>query len=569
MKAKKLFGIVSMIFVMLCLFSAVSFAAEEKISGDFAYIVLDNGTVEITEYNGSSSSLKIPSKLAGKKVTVLGYEAFSGNTKVKKVVIPDTVKEIKTSFIHNQSIETIVFGKNVKKLDSAAFLCASKIKTISVPEENKYFSASKGVLYNKSGTKLIYVPVNRGLEKYTVSKKVTVIGQNALRYITLDSLKLPSGLLKIESNGICVDGIKELVIPSSVKKLENYAIYYCGDLEKITIKAGKLSSVSTFAISSCYKLRTVEIPANVSSIGTFYDCKSLEAIKVNTKSAYFKTLDGVLFSKDGKTLLFCPANKKLEKYIVPASVDVIANNAFYSSSLPAVFVSKKVSELQEHAFAYSRIVIYTDAASAPAKWVKALAGRTVYYNSADESMYFSGLVTGLKAKQSASSVVLSWDKMDGATGYRVYQKINGKWTSLKITADNSYKVASLKSGTSYTFAVKPYIKEGGTVYWGTEPTILNTTTAPAKVKNLRYTATSDSVTLTWNKVSGATGYGVYAYDIMANKYVRLITVKGNSFKVPRLSSGKTYKFKVKAYRKVGGVTVWGKASDAISASTKK
>ena len=55
-------------------------------------------------------------------------------------------------------------------------------------------------------------------------------------------------------------------------------------------------------------------------------------------------------------------------------------------------------------------------------------------------------------------VQLKWSKVKGATHYRVYQKINGEWKSHKLTKKTSLTVKELKPETSYSFAVRAYVK---------------------------------------------------------------------------------------------------------------
>lgn len=64
-----------------------------------------------------------------------------------------------------------------------------------------------------------------------------------------------------------------------------------------------------------------------------------------------------------------------------------------------------------------------------------------------------------------TSINLSWSKVKGATGYRVYVKQNGKWKTLKTTTGRKYTVKKLNRRRNYTFAVKAYTKVGNTVIW--------------------------------------------------------------------------------------------------------
>ena len=68
-------------------------------NGDYAYDVRDDGTIEITKYNGSTSNLNIPSTIDGKQVSYIGSDSFRGNKYLNSVTIPDSVKVIQPTCI--------------------------------------------------------------------------------------------------------------------------------------------------------------------------------------------------------------------------------------------------------------------------------------------------------------------------------------------------------------------------------------------------------------------------------------------------------------------------------------
>ena len=97
-------------------------------------------------------------------------------------------------------------------------------------------------------------------------------------------------------------------------------------------------------------------------------------------------------------------------------------------------------------------------------------------------------------------------------------------------------------------------------------------TTLAKVSGVKASSVGyKTASLTWEKVKGAKGYRIYVYDTAAKKYSKVTTISKNitTYKLTGLKQGKTYKYKVRAYKKVKGKTVWGKCSDAVSLSTKK
>ncbi len=76
-------------------------------------------------------------------------------------------------------------------------------------------------------------------------------------------------------------------------------------------------------------------------------------------------------------------------------------------------------------------------------------------------------VNATAKKKTASTVTLSWDKAEGAWGYRVYVSQSGKWKALKTTTALSYQVTGLEASKKYTFRVRAYSRINGEVIWHT------------------------------------------------------------------------------------------------------
>ena len=83
------------------------------------------------------------------------------------------------------------------------------------------------------------------------------------------------------------------------------------------------------------------------------------------------------------------------------------------------------------------------------------------------------------------------------------------------------------------------------------------------VKSYRY----DKVKLTWETLKGVDGYQVYRATSKTGTYKRVASVKGDSaasYINTGLTCGKTYYYKVRAYKKIGGKTVYSKFSAIVS-----
>ena len=81
--------------------------------------------------------------------------------------------------------------------------------------------------------------------------------------------------------------------------------------------------------------------------------------------------------------------------------------------------------------------------------------------------------------------------------------------------------------------------------------------------------TSNKITLTWKKLSSASGYKVYRYNAKKKKYVLYKTVKKNKIVISKLEPKTTYKFKVRGYKKKTSSQDLGLYSKVITVVTKK
>lgn len=189
---------------------------------------------------------------------------------------------------------------------------------------------------------------------------------------------------------------------------------------------------------------------------------------------------------------------------------------------------------------------------------------------------FGGAVS-LKSVKAAgyNSVKLTWDKVNGAAGYRIYRATskNGTYTKIKtISSRNTtaYKDTKLKTGKKYYYKMRAYRMTGSKRIWASYSKVKSAKPVPAAVNLTKVTARSKSAVLKWNKVSGASGYVVYRATSKNGKYTRVARVKSNklTYTNTKLKSKKAYYYKVRAYRTVKGKNVYGSASTAKRVKAK-
>mgnify|MGYP004622984653 FL=1 len=165
-----------------------------------------------------------------------------------------------------------------------------------------------------------------------------------------------------------------------------------------------------------------------------------------------------------------------------------------------------------------------------------------------------------------NSLNVSWVKVNGATGYRIYfKKDNAKnWTTLATFENGSLTSCEhrkLTTGVNYTYTVRAYYKDGNKTIWGdfnqTGVTKKPVTSAPKLVSVTSSTATN--VTVKWETVSGANGYKVMRKADGSKTWSTIGTTNSKklSYTDKKVSCGVKYHYTVRAYRNVSKKPVLG------------
>ncbi len=111
-------------------------------------------------------------------------------------------------------------------------------------------------------------------------------------------------------------------------------------------------AVADTAFKGCDLIETLVIPANVKVVGSHVvdHCFSLMAYEVASGSTNFKSIDGVLFTADGKELVSCPTGKSGD-YTIPAGVKKIAPAAFSTcKNFQQITLPEGLKEVPDYAF---------------------------------------------------------------------------------------------------------------------------------------------------------------------------------------------------------------------------
>ena len=170
---------------------------------------------------------------------------------------------------------------------------------------------------------------------------------------------------------------------------------------------------------------------------------------------------------------------------------------------------------------------------------------TVIGAGTETSRCFVGTAKAKTANES-TGIKLSWNKVGGARSYKIYKRIGtGKYTCIKTASSTTftYLDKTVKAGTIYTYAVKPYIGRTAGTYVASKYVRLRPVTA-------KVSAARNGVTVRWTKTAGATSYRVYR-KTASGKYALVKKIGGAnalSWTDTNTAKGKTYYYYVRAFK---------------------
>ena len=163
--------------------------------------------------------------------------------------------------------------------------------------------------------------------------------------------------------------------------------------------------------------------------------------------------------------------------------------------------------------------------------------------------YFDIVPTVSSLTNTTGGIKLSWNKVDGAYGYRIYQKTSNGWKRIKDTTATSYTDSAVSANQTKTYTIRCIDKKGKTVsgfyskgwskkYTPVAPTI-------SKLEN-----TSSGIKLNWNKITGVYGYRLY-YKTSSGGWKRFKDTTATSFTDSGVSPNRTETYTIRCIDKNG------------------
>ena len=159
------------------------------------------------------------------------------------------------------------------------------------------------------------------------------------------------------------------------------------------------------------------------------------------------------------------------------------------------------------------------------------------------------------------------------------QDYTGSAIEPKLTVKLSGKVLSLNKDytVKYTNNVNPGTATATVTFKGNYTGTVSAqfkivgSAKPATPVITSYSSSASAVKINWNKVSGADGYRVYRYNTSTKKWDKACTLNSAdvvNYRDSSLKAATVYKYKVKAFSKATGSTVWSDATATYSTLTK-
>ena len=178
-------------------------------------------------------------------------------------------------------------------------------------------------------------------------------------------------------------------------------------------------------------------------------------------------------------------------------------------------------------------------------------GKTISgYNSKGWSKKYTPVAPTISMLENTTSgIKLSWNKITGVYGYRVYQKTSNGWKRIKDTTSTSFTDSAVSANQTKTYTIRCIDKKGKTISgFNSKGWSKKYTAATPKITKLKNT--SKGVSVTWNKVTGVYGYRLYR-KYAGGSWTRVKDTTSTSFTDSGAKKGKKVTYTVRCIDKKG------------------
>ncbi|MBR6286370.1 MAG: leucine-rich repeat domain-containing protein [Bacteroidaceae bacterium] len=244
----------------------------------------------------------------GETFTVTGIYTNAFNLcSMDSLILPSTLQRIMGHSITScPYLRHILIPRSVYQIDEGAF-SSTDFRQIEVEDGNYNYCAVNGVLFNKEMTTLLQYPVGRYEDSYIIPSTVTRIGEYAFN----------------------ASYLKSVTIPSSVTEIGRWGFF------------------------QNFRMDNFNIPASVTDLGpgACTGNNSITYINVDEGNPVYTSVNGVVYTRDGKTLMDYPTATPQTSYVIEEGTTEIFENAFMDAKyLEEITIPNSVTKIGASAF---------------------------------------------------------------------------------------------------------------------------------------------------------------------------------------------------------------------------
>lgn len=505
----------------------------------------------------------------------------------------------------------------VTYLGDGAFYWSNRMKTVKLADEMEYLGAApfgesdsitaitglnfvKHAYYDSfyTGGDFSDSIIDVNEDGYTVYNGILL---NATLAAEGSEIMIPDGVTTIAHRSLdSCSGSTVMHVPESVKgiafsyNLHNITdVYYAGDkngwnaiyMEEETLNG----TPSLFVNATVHCAKSSAVSLDTCDVKLAYSATTFDG-SAKTPKVTVTNPDGVVLTEGTHYTVTYSNNTK----VGTAKVTVLGKGD-YSGTVEKTFtIGKVASSTLSYKLEYTKTTV-NNKVQTPAVTVKDAAGKTLVIDDDYEVTYATGrkaigkysVKITMKGNYSGSKtlyfyilpmatstvktslgtgtsgyddVTAKWDIVTGAKGYNLYYKkaSASKWTKVDCGTKRTYTKKNLAAGAKYQFKVVAYIKDGDKKIESlkTKTNIIYTLKKLNKPTVKKYSA--KKVKVSWTGINGESGYQVYKMKKVGTSYVKVSSVKtARSYVTMSATKGKTYYYKVRAYKKNGTKITYG------------
>lgn len=536
-------------------------------------------------------------------VTRIGNNAFNLCYYMTEVTLPASLTSIGDQAFLQTGLGRVTIPAQVTSIGTYAFSYCRNMQAITVASGNPAYVSQDGALFNKAMTTLYHYPLASARTSYTVPSSVTMLYCTSFAQAThLTNLWVPNpncwymGYTFYGDTGMTVHYMTGSQMQQRVAMdttgFTNFAVWQNAVVPGAPtyLWAETRSSASVglgwqpAANAAGYEIWRSKAGQTMVKVATVTGGSTQGYIDKNLASATQYTYQVRAYSAEGLTGEWsqgasATTNLTTPKItaVTPVSYGTVKVKWNMVSNATGYLLFRATSE--NGPYTQMKTVNGTSATlggmtNGKTYWFKVQA----YMGNGELRSVYSVPVSGKAAPAapggvktasvSYRTVKVSWQTVAGATGYKVYRSTSPEGTYTQVakvaSATATYTlVGDNTTGKTYYYKVRAYRTASGAVSDGILSQPVTGKAVPSTVTGLQAAPTVAGVHLSWNSVSGASGYAVYRAAGAGGSYTRVKTIAGTATTDTQTKTG-SWRYKVRAYRVVNGVVVWGAYSSVTN-----